>query len=199
MSCALCQAESQTEGFASAGAFGTQVLCSCSGAVSPEGPASTPPLSFLKREEMDVLQTELRSAQVSIAKLESTDLPIINGTVAGATATELSDAELVEVLDKVLGHVDLTQVHSDPADCISETEPDTEGALAMINKEFLPLPSYWVLHTLATVPYQIGCRIHTVGPGIKTVAKPWKDVFHSKIQCRGFGASGSTSNPGPGV
>ncbi|THV05526.1 hypothetical protein K435DRAFT_834658 [Dendrothele bispora CBS 962.96] len=93
---------------------------------------------------MDALKVELRDAQASITKMESTrDLSSVQHTKIVMAGSELSDEEFVETLDKLLGHVDMAQVHADPVDCISETELDTEGALAMVNTsqfEFLKAP-----------------------------------------------------------
>ncbi|THU79597.1 hypothetical protein K435DRAFT_785778 [Dendrothele bispora CBS 962.96] len=82
---------------------------------------------------MDTLKMELRDAQASITKLESTrDLSSVQHTKIVTAGTEFSNEEFVKTLDKLLGHVDMTQVHADPVDCVSETELNTEGALAMV-------------------------------------------------------------------
>ncbi|THU78326.1 hypothetical protein K435DRAFT_786290 [Dendrothele bispora CBS 962.96] len=74
---------------------------------------------------MDTLKMELRDAQASITKLESTrDLSSVQHTKIVTAGTE--------PWTKLLGHVDMTQVHADPVDCVSETELNTEGALAMV-------------------------------------------------------------------
>ncbi|THU81201.1 hypothetical protein K435DRAFT_844822 [Dendrothele bispora CBS 962.96] len=83
---------------------------------------------------MDTLKMELRDAQASITKIESTrDLSSVQHTKIVTAGTEFSDEEFVETLDKLLGHVDMAQVHADPVDCPPPDRRDTAWHLKRLD------------------------------------------------------------------
>ncbi|THV03124.1 hypothetical protein K435DRAFT_792014 [Dendrothele bispora CBS 962.96] len=124
MSCSLCPSESQNEGLAPAGAYGTQTTCSC-GDSSLTETLSVP----LELEDLDILKVELHNVQESIHQLESKGS---HDTVPEVTELQ-SDAALVQILGELLGHVDMTKEHADPSDSLSITERESQG-------EFVNLP-----------------------------------------------------------